>query len=162
MIVPKSPLRRLQGSLGWSIAGLLLTYGLINLIGFVSPFWAAWKYPGDLYASRNLLVAWQPITPWFSLCFVMAGWHLAMAMRSLPARGAVLVVYALVPVAMVGSSIARRVIEESGTPVPPQGSLIFAMMAGAYLAFAAITFLALAWWTLRSSNRPLVAEGLAS
>ena len=161
MIDSNPPLRRLQSALAWSLIGLLLTYGLINLIGFISPFWAVWRYPGDLHASMNLLHAWQPITPWFSLCFLVAGWHLAMAMRSLPARAAVFVLYALVPVAMIGSSVARRVMEQAGTPSPPQGPAIFNMMAVAYLAVTAVTILALAWWILRRSNRSLVAEGVS-
>ena len=51
--------------------------------------------------------------------------------------------------------------EQAETPIPPQGPAIFNMMAVAYLAVAAVTILALAWWILRRSNRSLVAEGVS-
>ena len=154
----RSPLRHLEGALGWAIVGMLLTYGLVNLIGFISPFWAAWRHEAYYTESLTLLHAWQPITPWFSLCFLVAGWHLALAMRSMLARVAVFAVYALVPVAMIGSRFAQRAVQQADTPVPPQLPAVFSMVAGLYLALALMAFLALAWWTLRRTNRPIVAE----
>ena len=148
--------RHVQAALGWALAGLLLTRVLIYFIGFVSPFWGVWRYPGKLYVSHNLLEAWQPITPWFSVCFAVAGWHLAMAMRSLPARVGVVAMYALVPVAVIGSSFARRAIEAADAPVPPQGPALFAMLSGSYLMFATVAFVGLAWWSIRRTNQAVV------
>src|SRR3546814_17678403 len=70
-------LQHVQRALGWCLVGVLLTYVLINAIGFVSPFWGLWRRPGDPGASSSLLHAWQQITPWFSICFAVAAWHLA-------------------------------------------------------------------------------------
>src|SRR3546814_10270113 len=56
-------LQHVQRALGWCLVGVLLTYVLINAIGFVSPFWGLWRRPGDPGASSSLLHAWQQITP---------------------------------------------------------------------------------------------------
>ena len=59
---------------------------------------------------------------------------------------------------MIGSRFAQRAVQQADTPVPPQLPAVFSMVAGLYLALALMAFLALAWWTLRRTNRPIVAE----
>src|SRR3546814_18821756 len=82
-------LQHVQRALGWCLVGVLLTYVLINAIGFVSPFWGLWRRPGDPGASSSLLHAWQQITPWFSICFAVAAWHLARTVQAMAARSGI-------------------------------------------------------------------------
>lgn len=131
-------LRHVQGALGWTLLGLLLTGVLINLIGFASPFWGLATEPGSPDASRSLLAFWQPIVPWFSALFVVAAWHLAMTTRTLAARAGVLAMGVLVPVAHIVAA-AR-----------PQSTT--ALLAEAYLALATLAFVALAWRAVRRSR----------
>ena len=136
-------LKHLQRALAWSVAGLVLTSLLINLIGFASPFWGMATNPGSLDASRDLLKAWQPITPWFSVCFAMAGWHLAMTHRSTVARVVVVVLGLLVPVAHV-------------VPITvPEG--LATLLAEAYLSLASLAFVVMAWRAVRRSNESIGA-----
>lgn len=135
-------LKHLQGALGWTLLGLLVTEGLINLISFVSPFWGLATAPGSLEASRDLLKFWQPIVPWFSVVFVVAAWHLAMTTRTLAARAGVLAMGVLVPVAHVVAA------------APPKS--MAALLAEAYLALVPLAFVALAWWAVRRSRAALV------
>lgn len=68
----------LRLSLGWFMAGLILTTGLVNLFGFASPFYG--HMTGS--ESRALLSVGQLVTPWFGVCFAVAFWILARAMKS--------------------------------------------------------------------------------
>src|SRR3546814_12493511 len=95
-------LQHVQRALGWCLVGVLLTYVLINAIGFVSPFWGLWRRPGDPGASSSLLPAWQQITPWFSICFAVAAWHLARTVQAIASRSGLLAVGSLGPVANFG------------------------------------------------------------
>lgn len=149
----ESNFRHVERALGWALAGLLLTHVLINAIGLISPFWGALLHPDEPRVSMDLLEAWQPVTPWFSICFAVAGWHLAGAARSAVARVGIVALFALVPVAIIGASFARRAIEQAGTPIPPQGPALFNMVGGMYAGFAAIAFIALAWLAIRRTNR---------
>src|SRR3546814_20952670 len=113
-------LQHVQRALGWCLVGVLLTYVLINAIGFVSPFWGLWRRPGDPGASSSLLHAWQSFTPWFSICFAVAAWHLPRTAQAMAARIGIVVLGALVPVAHVGASFARRTLDQDGSPVSPE------------------------------------------
>lgn len=148
-------MRHVQSTLGWSLIGFLVTSVLINVIGFISPLWGQWMHPDDLYASLDLLHLWQPITPWFSVCFVIAAWHLAMTTRASAARVCVIAMGALVPVAYVGSSFARRAMAQADSPVPPQLPAAISVFATAYLWLAALVFLALVWRAVREANNSL-------
>src|SRR5690606_26097942 len=118
--------------------GLLLIFLLPNIVGFVSPFWAYWAHPGDLHASRNLLHFWQPVFPWLSAFFLVAAWHLSLTFQSTLARVGVVVLGVLIPVAHVGASFAHRAMQQADTPVPSQLPAIAAVIANAYLGFAAL------------------------
>ena len=148
-------LKHLQSALGWSLIGLLLTYVLINIIGFASPFWGLWRHPGDIHASHNLLRAWQPITPWFSVLFVVAAWHLAMTTRSMIARAAIVAAGFLVPVAHIGSRVARRAMEQAGPTTPFSLPATVDLLGSAYIGFAGLLFLFLVWRAIRMCNRAL-------
>ena len=69
---------KIRASLGWFIAGLLLTTGLVNLCGFLSPFYS--HLTGA--ESRALLSFGQLVTPWFGVCFAIAFWLLSDSVRS--------------------------------------------------------------------------------
>lgn len=153
-------LQHVQRALGWCLVGVLLTYVLINAIGFVSPFWGLWRRPGDPGASSSLLHAWQQITPWFSICFAVAAWHLARTVQAMAARIGILAMGALVPVAHIGSSFARRAIDEAGSPVSPALPAAMDVLADAYLGLAALVFVALIWRAVRQSNRSLESNAM--
>lgn len=153
-------LKHVQSSLGWCLIGLLLTDLLINVIGFVSPFWGVWRHPGELYVSRDLLHFWQPIVAWFSICFVVAAWHLARTVRSTVARIGILAMGVLVVAAEVGSGFARRAMEQADSPVPPQLPATINVLAGIYLALVAIAYTALIWRAVRQSNSSLESQPL--
>lgn len=147
-----SQLKHVQSALGWCLIGLLLTYLIINVIGFISPFWGHWLHPEDPGASLRLLHLWQPITPWFAVCFAVAAWHLAMTCQAIAARVCIIAMGALVPVAHIGSGFARRAMEQAASPVPPQLPAAMNMLANAYLGFTALAFIALIWRAVRQSN----------
>lgn len=157
-----SQLKHVQSTLGWCLIGLLLTYVLINVIGFISPFWGYWLHPEDPYASRSLLRVWQPITPWFSICFAVAAWHLALACQSTAPRVCIIAMGALIPVAHIGSSFARRAMEQVGSPVSSPLPGAMNMLANAYLGLAALVFIALIWRVVRQSNNSLKPNPLRS
>lgn len=73
--------RNVSASLGWFAAGLILTTGLVNLFGFVSPFYGHATGTG----SRDLLHFGQAVTPWMSVCFVVGFWLLARSSGSIVA-----------------------------------------------------------------------------
>lgn len=143
-------LKHVQGALGWSLLGLLLTYLLINVIGFASPFWGAWMHPDAPDASRALLETLRPIVAVFSLCFLVAAWHLAMTARSVAARLGIVAMGILVPAAYIGATFARRALAASDAPIPPQEWAVIELACSVYLGFAALVFLALAWRALRN------------
>lgn len=145
-------LKHVQGALGWCLVGLLLTYALINVIGFASPFWGLWRYPGDPHASHGLLHFWQPVTPWFSICFVVAAWHLVKTVRATVARVGIVAMGVLVPVAHIGSSYAGLAMAQADAAATPQLSAAVVMLAEAYLGLAALAFVALAWRAVRESR----------
>lgn len=151
-------LKHVQGALGWCLVGLLLTYALINVIGFVSPFWGLWRHPEDPGASLGLLHSWQPITPWFSICFAVAAWHLARTTRSMVARVGIVAMGVLVPVAHIGSSFASRAVEQTGSPVPPPLPAALDVLANAYLGLAALVFVVLVWRVVRRVNGLLESQ----
>ena len=122
-------LKHVQRALGWCLVGLLLTYALINVIGFASPFWGLWRHPGDPGASLSLLHSWQPITPWFSICFAVAAWHLARTVRATVARVGIVAMGVLVPVAHIGSSYAGLAMAQANAPGTPQLSAAVVMLA---------------------------------
>lgn len=101
-------MKDVQSTLGWCVVGLLLTQALINVIGFASPFWGQWLHDGDPEASHNLLQFWQPVTPWFSACFLVAFWHIAKTVGPIVARIGVITLGGVVVAVEIGSSLARR------------------------------------------------------
>ena len=74
-----SSARAVSASLGWFAVGLVLTTGLVNLIGFASPFYG--RATGA--ESGDLLRIGQLVTPWLSLCFVVGFWLLARSFESI-------------------------------------------------------------------------------
>lgn len=147
-----SQLKHIQSTLGWFLVGLLMTYVLINIIGFVSPFWALWMYPEVSDASRNLLDFWQPITPWFSVCFVVAAWHLSLTARAMVARVCIVVMGVIVPIAYIGSSFTSRAIEQTEPLVATKLPAIMNILSNAYLGLATIIFISLIWRAVRQTN----------
>lgn len=150
-----SQLKHVQSALGWCLIGLLLTYVLINAIGFISPFWSYWRHPEDLYGRLSVLHFWQQITPWFAVFFAVAAWHLALTVQSTVARICIIAAGALIPVAFIASSFARRAVEQATSPVPPQVPALINMVANAYLELGGIAFIALVWRAVRQSNNSL-------
>lgn len=148
-------LKHLGSAIGWCLMGMLLTSLLINIIGLISPFWGHWMHPKDLSASRDLLKLWQVITPWFSVCFAVAAWHLAMAYQSLVARIGVIAMGALIPVAHVGSSFAARAMEQETSGASYRFLATINMLANAYFGLAALVFIALVWWVVRQLSESL-------
>lgn len=146
-----SQMKHVQSALGWWLIGVLLTQVLINLIGFISPFWAHWQHPGDLYASRDLLEFWQPITTWFSVAFVPAAWYLAKAFRSVVARVCIIALGVLVPVAHIGSTFAQRAMMQDPSLPHQLSSVVFAFGL-IYTELATIAFIVLVWWVVRRCN----------
>src|SRR3546814_14004069 len=67
---------------------------------------------------------------------------------------------ALVPVAHIGSSVARRAIDEAGSPVSPALPAAMDVLADAYLGLAALVFVALIWRAVRQSNRSLESNAM--
>lgn len=147
-------LKHVQSALGWSLVGLLLTVVLLNAIGFVSPFWGLWRSPGDVDASRDLLRAWHPITPWFSILFAVAGWHLAMTMDNRVARVAVMALGVLIPVAHIGARLLGGTVEQAGSGPMPLSAAI-ALFGDGVASLAGLVLLALAWRAVRLCNQAL-------
>lgn len=143
-------LKHVQSALGWCALGLLLTVVLINVIGLISPFWGLLLHPDDPYASRNLLNFWQPITPWFSVCFIVAAWHLALAFQSMAARVCVIVLGILVPVAYIGSGLIHRALEQATAPASLE--LFMSALANVYLGLVIPLFIFLVWRAVRKAN----------
>ncbi|MBB1301500.1 MULTISPECIES: hypothetical protein [unclassified Pseudoalteromonas] len=63
-------------SLKLFLVGLLLNPFLINLIGFINPFWAALVLE-EPEKSRDILHAFQPYVPFVSIIYVAALFYLA-------------------------------------------------------------------------------------
>lgn len=148
-------LKHVQSTLGWLLIGLIVTYASINVIGFISPFWGQWLHPGDPHASNDLLQFWRPITPWFSVCFVIAAWHLAMTLRSIVARVCVIVMGVLIPVAEIGSSFAQRATNHADSVNSPQATFFLDTLVNAYLGLAALIFIVLVWRAVRQTNKSM-------
>lgn len=148
-------LKHAGSAIGWCLIGLLLTSLLMNIIGFISPFWGRWMHPEDLYASRNLLQFWQVITPWFSVCFAVAAWRLAMAYRRLAARVGIIAMGALIPVAHIGSSFAVQAMEQEASVSSYRFLATISMLANAYIGLAALVFIALVWWAVRQVSKSM-------
>src|SRR3546814_11972985 len=113
---------------------------MLNGIGFFRPFLGLWRRTGDPGASSSLLHAWQQITPWFSICFAVAAWHLARTVQEMAARIGILALGALVPVAHICSSFARRAIDEPCHPVTPALPADMGVLGDAYPALVTLVF----------------------
>ena len=144
-------LEDMQRTLGWCLLGLLLTYVLINVIGFISPLWALWWHEEPSKAG-SLLHFWRPIAGWFSILFLAGSWHLSKTVRSTVARIGVLAMGALVVVAEVGSGFALRDVDQAESEALAHQLEALDIVASAYLGFAALVFIALIWHSVRQSN----------
>ncbi|MCD9006262.1 hypothetical protein LDO31_08445 [Luteimonas sp. XNQY3] len=145
----------LRRAVGWLLVALLATVALVNLIGFLSPFWGHWRHPGDASQSRALLDAVAPWTAVLSLLFLLPAWHLSRTLASPLARGAVLAMGALVVVADV---MVLRVAQASGDPVVAQ---LVSSLAAAYPFVAFLVFIWLVWRALRiEATQRIVPDAL--
>ena len=74
-----SKIKSIENSITWVLLGLFGTFILVNILGFLSPLWAVWRYETaeeTLGHSRDLLEMARVIGPWFSFLFIVAAWHL--------------------------------------------------------------------------------------
>ena len=74
-----SEFESIEKSITWVILGLFGTFILVNILGFLSPLWAVWRYETaeeTLSHSGDLLQMAREIGPWFSFLFIVAAWHL--------------------------------------------------------------------------------------
>lgn len=80
-----SKIENIKRSITWVLLGLLGVFVFVNVLGALSPFWALWRYETAEEAashSRDLIEMARAITPWFSLLFVVAAWHLGKAAKT--------------------------------------------------------------------------------
>lgn len=143
----------LRRAVGWLLVALLATVVLVNLIGFFSPFWGHWRYPGDALQSRALLDAVSPWTAVLSLLFLLPAWHLSRTLASPLARGVVLAMGALVVVADVAVLLAAKVGDD-----PVVAQLVSSLAAG-YPFVAFLIFMWLMWRALRIEAPRQTAPG---
>ena len=78
-------IENIQRAITWLLLGLLGTFLFVNVLGALSPLWAAWRYETaeqTLSHSRDLLELAQIIGPWFSCLFIVAAWHLGKVAKT--------------------------------------------------------------------------------
>ncbi len=143
----------LRRAVGWFLVALLATAVLMNLIGFFSPFWGHWRYPGDTTQSRALLDAAAPWAAGLSLLFLLPAWHVSRTLGSPFARGIVLAMGALVGIADLLLLWAAHGIDDSLV------AQLVASLAAGYPFVAFVVFLWLLWRALRIAAPRQAAPG---
>jgi hypothetical protein len=142
-----SPIERIRKALSWVIFGLLGTVVLVNIFGFLSPFWAMWRYETaeELAAhSRDVLELGRLIGPWFSLLFLYGSWHLGQAAKTNFGRWTITIGGALVSAAY----IARLLLQFTADSLVGQ---LFSNLFSGFQFLSLLLFLVLVWRFLRSS-----------
>ena len=138
----------LRRAVGWLLVALLATVLLVNLIGFLSPFWGHMRHPGDASQSRVLLDAVAPWTAVLSLLYLLPAWHLSRTLASPFARGVVLAMGALVVVADVWVLSLAPLRDDSLV------AQLVSSVAAAYPFAALLVFIGLVWRALRIEIAP--------
>ena len=75
-----------EHALAGVILGLLGTVVWVNILGFISPIWVAWRYETveeSATHSRDVLELGRTIGPWFSLWFLHGAWQLAQTQKTI-------------------------------------------------------------------------------
>lgn len=142
-------LAHLRRAVGWLLVALLATVLLVNLIGFLSPFWGHMRHPGDASQSRALLDAVAPWTAVLLLLYLLPAWHLSRTLASPFARGVVLVMGALVVVADVWVLSLAPLRDDSLV------AQLVSSVAAAYPFAALLVFIGLVWRALRIEIAPV-------
>jgi hypothetical protein len=101
----RSNIEYVERALAGVILGLLGTVVLVNILGFISPIWTAWRYEAaeeSLAHSSDVLEIGRTIGPWFSLLFLYGAWQLAQTQKTTIGRWMITLVGALVPATFIG------------------------------------------------------------
>jgi len=147
----------LRRAVGWCLVAVLATAMLLNVIGFVSPFWGLWRHPDDPAQSRALLHAARPWVTGLSALFLLPAWHLSRTLVSATARGVVLVMGALVVIADVAALVTERAHSDPWTATV--FARVVSSLAAIYPFCAFVVFTWLVWRALRIATPRQVEPG---
>jgi hypothetical protein len=104
----RSKIEYVEKALAGVILGLLGTIVLVNILGFISPIWVAWRYETveeSVAHSRDVLELGRTIGPWFSLLFLYGAWQLAQTQKTIIGRWTITLVGALVSATYIGEAL---------------------------------------------------------